>query len=133
MCDKFLLDTEPPEAYLTPAKQDYINQVIYTNRLCEWLAITIKDIMKLINNFPNKRNHEREGVCTPGYRILLIFINFNFLALYKMYFQNSFVNRSIKLESFTSHLQHSRPYCIRYRNLAFGPKNNNKNNRSWFS
>ena len=52
----------------------------------------------------HKRNHEREGVCTPRYRILLIFINFNFdfRALYKMYFQNYFANRFIKLESFTS-------------------------------
>ena len=32
-----------------------------------------------------------------------------------MYFQNYFANRSIKLESFTSHLQHSHPCCIRYQ------------------
>ncbi len=33
-----------------------------------------------------------------------------------MYFQNYFARRSIILESFTSHLQHSRPCCIRYTN-----------------
>ena len=69
--------------------------------------------MKGINNSwrKHKRNHEREEVCISRYRVLLIFINFNFhfLNLYKMYFQNYFANRSIKLESFTSHLQHSRP------------------------
>ena len=50
----------------------------------------------------------------PTRGILLIFISFNFdfLALYKWYFQNYFANRSIKLESFTSHLQHLRPCCI---------------------
>ena len=49
------------------------------------------------------------------YFLLLIFINcnFDFLVLYKMYFQNSFANRSIKFKSFTSHLQHSHPCCIR--------------------
>ena len=26
----------------------------------------------------HKRNHEREEVCIPRYRVLLIFINFNF-------------------------------------------------------
>ena len=41
---------------------------------------------------------------------------FDFLALYKNYF----ADKSIKLESFTSHLQHSRPCCIRYTTLAFG-------------
>ena len=42
---------------------------------------------------------------------VLIFtkFNFDFLALYEMYFQNDFANGSIKLEGFTSHLQHSRP------------------------
>ena len=45
--------------------------------------------------------------------------NFDFLVLYKMYFQNHFANRCIKLESFTSYLQHSRPCCIRYTTLAF--------------
>ena len=30
--------------------------------------------------------------------------NFDFLRLYKMYFQNCFANGSIKLASFTSHL-----------------------------
>ena len=80
--------------------------------------------MKLIDNSwrTHKINHEREGVCIPRYRILLIFINFNFdfLALYKLYFQNYFANRSIKLESFTSHLQYLHPCCIRYTTLAFG-------------
>ena len=37
-----------------------------------------------------------------------------------MYFQHYFANKCIKLESFTSHLQHLRPYCIRYTTLAFG-------------
>ncbi len=52
------------------------------------------------------------------YRFWLICINYNFdfLVLYKMYFQNYFARRSIILESFTSHLQHSRPCCIRYTN-----------------
>ena len=38
------------------------------------------------------------------YRFLFIFINFNFdfLAFYKMHFQNYFAKRSIKLESFDS-------------------------------
>ena len=41
----------------------------------------------------------------PRYRVLLIFTNcnFDFLVLYKMYFQNNFANKSIKLKSFTSH------------------------------
>ena len=53
------------------------------------------------------------------YRFWLICINYNFdfLVLYKMYFQNYFARRSIILESFTSHLQHERPCCIRYTNL----------------
>ena len=52
------------------------------------------------------------------YRFWLICINYNFdfLVLYKMYFQNYFARRSIILESFTSNLQHSRPCCIRYTN-----------------
>ena len=52
------------------------------------------------------------------YRFWLICINYNFdfLVLYKMYFQNYFARRSIILESFTSHLQHERPCCIRYTN-----------------
>ena len=37
-----------------------------------------------------------------------------------MYFQNYFADRSIKLESFTRHSQHSRSYCISYLTLAFG-------------
>ena len=38
--------------------------------------------------------------------------NFDFLALYKKYYQNYFaINRFIKLESFIIHLQHSRP-CV---------------------
>ena len=64
----------------------------------------------------------KETVYTLIYRFLSIFMlnfNFDFLLLYKMYFQNYFTNRSIKLESFTSHLQHSRPCCIRYTTLAF--------------
>ena len=48
--------------------------------------------VKLINNSKrkHKRNHEREGVCTPRYRIVLIFMNFNFdiPVSYKLYFQN---------------------------------------------
>ena len=49
------------------------------------------------------------------------FINFNFdfLALYKMYFRSYFANRYIKLESFTNHLQHSRRFYIRHTTLAF--------------
>ena len=52
------------------------------------------------------------------YRFWLICINYNFdfLVLYKMYFQNYFARRSIILESFTSNLQHERPCCIRYTN-----------------
>ena len=52
------------------------------------------------------------------YRFWLICINYNFdfLVFNKMYFQNYFARRSIILESFTSHLQHSRPCCIRYTN-----------------
>ncbi len=52
------------------------------------------------------------------YRFWLICINYNFdfLVLYKMYLQNYFARRSIILESFTSHLQHSRPCCIGYTN-----------------
>ena len=54
------------------------------------------------------------------YRFWLICINYNFdfLVLYKMYFQNYFSRRSIILESFTSYFQefHSRPCCIRYTN-----------------
>ena len=90
----------------------YINIYIY---ICE-----------LTNNSwrKHKRDHGRKGVCIPRYRILLIFTNFNFdfLALYKMYFQNYFAYTSLKLESFTSHLQHSNshPYCISYTTLAFG-------------
>ena len=54
------------------------------------------------------------------YRILLIFVNFNFdfLALYKIRLQNYFADRPVKLESFTSHLQHSRPRRIKYTTLA---------------
>ena len=33
----------------------------------------------------------------------------------KMHFQNYYANRSIKLEIFTSHLQHSRPYSYLHR------------------
>ena len=53
-----------------------------------------------------KKSHEREDICVPRHRILLIFItfNFNFVALYEVCFQNYFANRSIKLESFTRHL-----------------------------
>ena len=61
-------------------------------------------------------------VYTLIYRFLSIFMlnfNFDFLFLYEMYFQNDFTNRSIKLASFTSHLQHSRPCCIRCTTLAF--------------
>ena len=36
-----------------------------------------------------------------------------------MYFQNYFANKSMKLKSCTSHLQHSRPCCMRYTTLAF--------------
>ena len=59
---------------------------------------------------------KREGVCIPRYRILLIFtnLNFDFLPLYKMYFQNCFANRSIETVSFTSHLQHSRYMLIQH-------------------
>ena len=70
----------------------------------------VKQVVKLTDNLwgKHKGNHEREGVCTviPRYRILLIFMSFNFdfLILYQMYFQNYFANGSIKLESFTSHL-----------------------------
>ena len=41
---------------------------------------------------------KREVVCTPRYKVLLIFINFNFdfVAIYEMYFQNFFANRSIE-------------------------------------
>ena len=62
----------------------------------------------------HKRNHESEGVCITQYRILFIFtnLNFDFLPLYKMYFQNCFANRYIKLVSFTKHLQHSRYMLI---------------------
>ena len=59
------------------------------------------------------------------YRFWLICINYNFdfLVLYKMYFQNYFARRSIILESFTSHLfrlefvyliQHGRSCCKYY-------------------
>ena len=47
-------------------------------------------------------------------------LNFDFLVLYKMYFQNYLAHTSIELESFTSHLQHSRPCCIRNITLVFG-------------
>ena len=36
-----------------------------------------------------------------------------------MYFQINFANRSIKLESFTNHLQHSHLCCTKYTTLAF--------------
>ena len=42
------------------------------------------------------------------FRLICLNYNFDFLVLYKMYFQNYFARRSIILESFTSHLQHSR-------------------------
>ena len=60
--------------------------------------------------------------CVYAIEISLDFINFNFnfLALYRMYFQNCFTNRSIKLKSFTSHLQHSCTCRIKYKTLAFG-------------
>ena len=61
----------------------------------------------LIIHEENTKEIMKEGVCIPRYTILLIFTNFNFdfLLLYTMYFQNCFANRSIKLVSFTSHLQ----------------------------
>ncbi len=48
------------------------------------------------------------------YRFWLICINYNFdfLVLYKMYFQNYFARRSIILESFTSHLHVNITYKI---------------------
>ena len=63
--------------------------------------------MKIINN-----SHGREGVYITQHR-LSIFINFNFdfLALYKMYFRNYFANRCKKLESFTSTIYNIR-VCV---------------------
>ena len=37
-----------------------------------------------------------------------------------MYFQNYFANRSVKLEGFTSHLQHLCRCCSSYTTLVFG-------------
>ena len=51
------------------------------------------------------QNERARVVCIAGTDSSLV---------YKMYFPNYFVNRPMKLESFTSHLQHSRPCCIRY-------------------
>ena len=55
---------------------------------------------------------------------LLICVNFNvdFVILYRMYFQNYFAKRSMKLESntinpFTIYPRHC---CIRYETLVFG-------------
>ena len=67
--------------------------------------------------------HEREGV---SYRILLIFItfNFDFLVLYKMYFQNYFANLSIKLESSQAiqnfETETSSKFVVYYREKSFG-------------
>ena len=41
-------------------------------------------------------------------------LNFDFLPLYKMYSQNCFANRCIKLVSFTNHLQHLRYMLIQH-------------------
>ncbi len=76
--------------------------------------------MKLINNSWRKTQKKSSAWrrLYMRYRFWLICINYNFafLVLYKMYSQNYFARRSIILESFTSHLQHSRPCCIRYTN-----------------
>ena len=87
------------------------------------LSVSSLEICKLCIIYQSRNSKEilsvKESECIPRYRILSIFINFNSdsLALYKMYFQNYFANRFIKLESLTSHLQHSRP-CIRYTTFA---------------
>ena len=52
--------------------------------------------------------------------LICINLNFDFPVVFMMYFQNYFANRSIKFESFTSHLKYSRPFCIRNATLAFG-------------
>ena len=76
--------------------------------------------------FAASKLHKHRGTCCTAewpycpvaIYTLLIFINlnFDFLVLYKMYFQNSFANRSIKWKSnFTSHLQHSHLCCVRYK------------------
>ena len=56
------------------------------------------------------------------HRFLLICKNFNFdfLVLHQMYFQSYFVWSRTKLESLTSHLQHSHPCCIRPVTIVFG-------------
>ena len=52
--------------------------------------------------------------------LICINLNFDFPVVFMMYFQNYFANRSIKFESFTSHLKYSRPCCIKNATLAFG-------------
>ena len=50
--------------------------------------------------------------------LICVDFEFDFLVLYRMYFQNYFANRSIKLQSLTCYLLHSRPCCIGHTTLA---------------
>ena len=65
----------------------------------------VKQVVKLIDNLwgKHKGNHDHEGVCTVY--LDTEFCWFSWTST-QMYFQNYFANGSIKLESFTSHIQH---------------------------
>ena len=95
------------QAYLAHAQTNFPAACIMKSwTVNRWSHTIHKNNLWIINNSwrKHKGNHEREGVCIHSDTQSLIFINFNFdfLASYKMYLQNYFANRSIKLESFTT-------------------------------